>query len=466
VQAELDTDHAVAPVPVENRTLSAWDIAVLWGDLGIGLLVLVTGAVLVPALGFADAFIAIVVGSIIGVTLLALFGSVGARHGLPTMVLLRPTLGVRGSWIPTVLNVGQLVGWTAVELWAMSLVADLVAEEVFGFSARGVWLAAAALLCTLLALWGPVRVVRVWMERFGAWMIGVIALLVTIVLITDPGLGDALRWKGIGGSGFPSFGLALDLVIAMPISWLPLVCDYNRYARSSSAAFRGTFFGYLIANIWLYTLGALLVLQAQATPNPAGIATGILALAGGSIAGILFLIGLLVGETDEAFADIYSGAVSMQNIWPKVSERVFGVGIALVATGLAWWLTMQRYESFLFLIGSVFVPLFGIVITDHFVVRRGQIGDETPGIKLAALVPWIAGFVLYHWISPSAIEWWCDPRPGCGEGIVSLLPGAPLSSSASWLSASIPSFLLAALLTLVMSRRSQGLRDPQHQAPA
>ena len=458
------TDWGIHPVPQEHRTLGPFDLAVLWGDLGIGLLVLVTGALLVPGLGFAAAMAAIVIGSVLGVALLALFGAVGAKHGLPTMVLLRPVLGIKGSWVPTALNVAQLVGWTAVELWAMSFVADLVAQEIFDFSARGLWLGAAAVFCTALALWGPVRVVRIWMERFGAWVIGIISLLVSIVVITDPAIGDSLSSSGTGG--FPTFGPALDLVIAMPISWLPLVCDYTRFARSSRAAWFGTFSGYLLANIWLYTLGALLVLQAGAAPSPAGIAAGILALAGGSLAGILFLVGLLVGETDEAFADIYSGAVSLQNIWPKVSERVFGIGIALVATGLAWWLTMERYESFLFLIGSVFVPLFGIVIADHFVLRKGRVDldalyGETPPyarFRASAFGAWIVGFVVFHWITPSPVDWWTD--------LIGLLPGAPLSGSLPWLPASIPAFLVAAVLTLATSSRSQVLRGPQQTAPA
>src|SRR5687768_11041578 len=117
-------DWGIEPVPPERRTLSGFDLAVLWADLGIGLLVLVTGALLVPGLGFGAAAAAIVLGSLAGVSLLALAGAAGAEHGLTSMVLFRPVLGVRGSWIPSALNAFQLVGWTAVELWAMSFVAD------------------------------------------------------------------------------------------------------------------------------------------------------------------------------------------------------------------------------------------------------------------------------------------------------------------------------------------------------
>ena len=417
-------DRGIEPVPASERRLTGFDLAVLWGDLGIGLLVLVTGALLVPGLGFYPALGVIVLGSLIGVTLLGLVGSVGAREGLPTMFLFRPILGLRGSWMPSALNLAQLVGWTAVELWAMSYVADLVVDQVFGFSARWLWLALAAVGCTLLALWGPVGVTRVWMERFGAWVIVSITALVTVLVLTQDGLGVALSAPGSGG--FPTWGLALDLVIAMPISWLPLVADYNRFAHGTRSAFSGTAAGYLIANIWLYTLGALLVLGAGAQASPAGIAGGILAVAGGSIAGLLFLVGLLAGEADEAFADIYSGAVSLRNIWPRMSERVFIIGIAVVATALAGWLTMERYESFLFLLGSVFVPLFGVFLAHHYF---------RPVRRIAAYVGWGAGFLLYHWIAPTGPAGWLD--------LVGSTVGSPLGTRFTWLNASVPSFALA-----------------------
>jgi putative hydroxymethylpyrimidine transporter CytX len=442
-------EWGVEPIPPEHRRLTALDSAVLWGDLGIGMLVLVTGALLVPGLGFATAMVAIVIGSVVGVALLALASAAGAQHGLPTMVLFRPVLGIRGSWLPSVLNAGQLIGWTAVEFWAMSFVADLVSERIFGFSARLLWLGIAAVVCTGLALWGPVDVARVWMKRFGAWVVVAICALVTILVVFSDALSQALAAPGAGG--FPTFGAALDLVIAMPISWLPLVADYSRFSHRPRSAFYGTFGGYLLANVWLYTLGVLLVLGTDATPDPAGIAAGILALAGGSVAGVLFLVALLVGETDEAFADIYSGAVSLQNIWPRVSQRGLAIAIAATAVALAAWLTMDRYEAFLLLLGSVFVPLFGILAADHFLNRRGHIDiDElyrrggaywfSNGFRLRALVPWIAGFLMYHWVLPTGPSWWLD-------GVSSLL-GTPINEQLPWLSASLLSFLAAFLFAL------------------
>ena len=449
----LDTlpDPGIEPVPPEHRVLSAWDVAILWGDLGIGLLVLVTGALLVPGLGFAQAMVAIVVGSVIGVSLLAFGALAGARHNLPTMVLLRPSLGVAGSWVPSVLNGVAMIGWTAVELWAMSVVADLVSERIFGFSARWLWLAIAATVCTLLAMWGPVGVTRKWLERFGAWAVTGICLAITILALTADGLGDAIRAPGTGG--FPTFGAALDLVIVMPVSWLPLVADYTRFAARPRGAFIGTFWGYLVANVWLYAVGALLVLGQGASPDPAGVAGGILAIAGGSIAGILFLVGLLAGETDEAFANIYSGAVTLQNIWPRIPRRVFSLLIAGIGTLLAAQLTMTTYELFLFLIGSFFLPLFGVAAARYIFdpASRGGRDQGMAGGVAGAFVAWFAGFAVYHWIQPTGPSWWIE--------FITDVFGSPVNEQVEWLPASIPafavSFALQALLVPVLRRRGE-----------
>ena len=165
----------VDPVPPAHRHLSGFDIGVLWGDLSVGLLVLLTGALLVPALSLPHALAAILIGTALGCVPLALVGLAGAREGVPGMVLFRPVLGLRGSYVPSVLNILQLAGWTGFELWAMSQVADQMSERLFGFSAPGLWLAVMAVLCTLLALGGPIIVVRRWLERFGAWVVAAVA---------------------------------------------------------------------------------------------------------------------------------------------------------------------------------------------------------------------------------------------------------------------------------------------------
>ena len=442
----------IRPVPPEHRRLRGLDFAVLWGDLSVGLLVLLTGALLVPALGFPRALLAIAVGSVLGCIPLALVGLAGAREGVPTMVLFRPVLGVRGSYLPSVLNVVQLIGWTGFEFWAMSLVAHQMAPAL----PYDAWLALVALACTALALGGPILVIRRWLERFGAWIVFGVALWITARVLTTADLSHI--WTAPGKGGYPNhFFLAVDLVIAMPVSWLPLVADYSRFARRGVTGAAGTFWGYALGNVWFYALGALLVLGAGLPQfaTPTDLAAAIAGLAGGWIV----LLTLLVGETDEAFADIYSSAVSSQNIGPRIPQRAAIVAVAAAGAALAWWLgdrpdlAVGNYEYFLFLLGSVFVPLFGVFVADHFVLGRRRAVSE-PAFRARALIPWAAGFLVYQWSVPTPLAGW----PGAMKTVFHSWLHLPFPLWNSAAGASLPSFAAAFLLALAVLARPREAR--------
>jgi nucleobase:cation symporter-1, NCS1 family len=456
----------IRPVPADRRVLSGFDLGVLWGDLSIGLLVLVTGALLVPALGLPRALVAIVVGSAAGCLPLALVGLAGAREGVPGMVLFRPVLGVRGSYVPSVLNIVQLVGWTGFEFWAMSQVADRMSVRLFGFSSPWLWLAVVAVVCTSLALGGPILVVRRWLERFGAWVVGGVALWVSIRLVTTADLGTL--WSRPGTGGLP-FWLAVDLVVAQPVSWLPLVADYNRFARSERSAFAGTFWGYFGGNVWFYSLGALLALSAGlSSATPAGLAQAMASLAGGWVV----LLTLLVGETDEAFADVYSAAVSSQNLRDRIRQRGAVLAVAAAGVILAAWLSSRPgagvagFEAFLFLLGSVFVPLFGVFVADYFVLGRQRHrpedlfdgAAESRRARLPAMAAWAFGFLVYQWCVATGPGWWQSAMSTVFHGGLHL--PYPLAGSA--FGASIPSFLAAlaahAGIETVRARRGRAVR--------
>jgi putative hydroxymethylpyrimidine transporter CytX len=449
----------VDPVPPAHRHLSGFDIGVLWGDLSVGLLVLLTGALLVPALSLPHALAAILIGTALGCVPLALVGLAGAREGVPGMVLFRPVLGLRGSYVPSVLNILQLAGWTGFELWAMSQVAAHISQRLFGFSATGLWLAVMAILCTLLALGGPIIVVRRWLERFGAWVVAAVALWITIRVLTVSDLGAL--WSRPGTGGLP-FWLAVDLVIAQPVSWLPLVADYTRFARTRSGAAVGTYVGYAVGNVWFYALGALLVLGAGLSDaTPAGLAQAMASLAGGWIV----LLTLLVGETDEAFADIYSAAVSAQNLRERLRQRRTILVVAAVGVGLAVWLNSRgadatsSFELFLFLLGSVFVPLFGVFVADYFLLPRSTAGvprgaaeprsaAAAQSFLPAAFVAWVVGFLVYQWSVPTGPAGWQLAMQTLFHDWLRL--PFPLAGSAA--GASLPSFATALVLYVVLRR--------------
>jgi nucleobase:cation symporter-1, NCS1 family len=445
LQRETPT-WGIRPVPAERRQLGSLDFGVLWFDLSIGLLVMVTGALLVPALGFGSALLAIAVGTLIGCVPLALVALAGQREGVPTMVLLRPVLGAGGSAVPSVLNVIQLVGWTSVEFWVMGEVANVVSARLFGFESRVFWLALVAIVCTSLAMGGPVLVVRRWLERFGIYVLLGAAVWITVEVLRAGELGSI--WRAPGQGGLP-FWLAVDLVVVMPVSWLPLAADYSRFARPDARGGLGTYVGYAVGNAWFYALGALLVLVAGASADALGIGSAIVAVAGGG----LVLVALLVGESDNAFADIYSAAVSTQNVAHHLSQRLLVGVVGAVGFVLALAFTAERYEQFLFLIGSVFVPLAAVFVADYFVRHRGRYSEQVVfgagGVRWPSFVPWAAGFVVYQWCVPTGPQGWVEAVAGVFDALA-----MPFPLFDGRLGASIPSFVVAFGLALLLPRRT------------
>jgi len=364
----------------------------------------------------------------------------GSRAGVPTMVSLRPILGRRGSYIPTALNVFQLLGWATFELLVMGIAAATLTGNLFGPSTALVFVPLFGAIVAALALGGPLAVIRAWLEKFAIWLVYASTAAIGIALILKgPDVG--LRYAPQYFTG-TSLLLALDLVIAMPISWWPLISDYNRFARSSRDSWAGTTAGYTIANTVFYMLGAGLMAL--------GIASGqlnFLAVIGLLGLGAFPLLIILVDETDNAFANVYSTAVSIQNLAPKRRQLGFIVAATLIAMGGAALLWSRgegiggSYEWFLFLVGGLFVPLLGVVIADSFVVRRGTYAAEeffegARPWRWSAVASWIPGAALYFVI------------------VVFALP----------VGATLPSFGLAAGLQVVFSRLESSLTRPTSAA--
>ena len=409
------------PAPPRLRVLRAFDLFVLWSSLGVGLLVLAAGALLVAGPGFGltlgEVIVVSFVGSVIGGVLLAAAARHGSRAGVPTMVSLRPILGRRGSYVPTAMNIFQLLGWTAFEFVVMGQAAAVLSGNIFGPWTAVIFVPVWGLVTAALALGGPLAVVRDWLERFAIWLVYASTAAIAIALFLH-GLALGERPPAVAGNfaGASSLLLALDVVVAMPISWWPLISDYNRFARTPRASAVGTTFGYVAANTVFYVLGAALAFYGitAAGMDPAD-PSGFLAAMGLLGLSILPLIVILVDETDNAFADVYSAAVSVQNLAPKRRQAgtivaATGVGIVaaiyLLATGNG---IGGPYEGFLLLVGGLFVPLLGVVIADSFFVRRGayrteEFFDAAPRPRWPAYASWIPGIALYF-----AILWFQLP---------------------------------------------------------
>ena len=410
------SNEALAPLPADRRVFRWHDHASLWFSLGVGLLVMQMGAFLMPAMGTQQALLAIVCGSVIGAGLLGWVAKLGCDSGLASAGLMHAVYGRRFASLPIVLNIVQLLGWGTFELVVMRDATVAIGRQS-GVMGAAWWPVAATLLwggvVALLISASMVQLVRRVIARVALPLVVLSLLWLSwqfLSMANAQGLQQIWQRPGTGGMGVMP---ALDLVIAMPISWLPLVADYARHGISGKSALRGTWLGYALANMWCYSLGVLVAL----TLPSQDLVTALLLAQGGLIA--LSLI--LIDEVDNAYGDAYSGAVSAHSLLPRWSIRRWGLAVAALCTGLALVLPMHSLEPFLLLLSSVFVPLFGVIL------GRLAFGTHAPTLLAQARVVnalpvalWLAGIAVYH-LAPKVL-------PGAG----SALPALAFSLALAW----------------------------------
>jgi putative hydroxymethylpyrimidine transporter CytX len=424
------------PVP---QSLGLLDQFGLWGNLGVSLLGF-TGAIFVlqpggsgtPELSLAAALTAIVVGTLLGTLVLALSGLPGAQTGAPSMVLLRGLFGARVSYLPTVLNVLQLFGWSIFELVTIATAAQAVAPALpkWGY----VLIAGAATALLTIRPLGAIRVLR----RYATAAVLLVMCYLFIQLIRHP-------LPAFSHGTWSGYWAATDTVVAVAISFAPLAADYMRHSRSSRAAFAGAMAGYSLTQVLCYVIG-LLALVTVAHGDSGHIFGAFVALPLGSLC---FAV-LAARELDQSFADVYSTAVSIQNLRPLWDRRILAGVITALTTAGALWLNISDYENFLTLLGSVFVPMSAVLIVDYF---SGPGGPSRWDLSAAArsrwtmLPPWAAGFVVYQLINPGYVSWWASAWTSFGHDIG--------FTPASWMSASILSFCTAGIATLLVRGMTQ-----------
>ncbi len=414
------------PVP---QSLSVLDQLGLWGNLGVSLLGF-TGAIFVlqpggagtPELSLAAALTAILAGTVLGTVPLALAGLPGARTGAPAMVLLRGLFGAKLSDLPTLLNIAQCLGWGIFELVTIAFAAHTVAPALPRWAY--VLIAGTATAALTVRPLGAIRVLRRYVTT--AVVIVLAYLFIQLARHPLPAFSHG-TWSG--------FWVATDTVVAAAISFAPLAADYTRHSRTGRAAFTGTLAGYGTTQVLCYVIGLLALVTVARNPND--IYGAFIALPAGAIG---FAI-LAARELDQSFANIYSTAVSAQNLRPLWDRRVLALAIATVTTVLALVLNIADYENFLLLLGSVFVPMTAVLVVDFFILSRGRWNlSRTARSRWLMLVPWAVGFVVYQFINPGYISWWVSVWDWMARHVG--------FSPAPWMSASICSFVAAAIVTL------------------
>lgn len=390
----------IQPTRAGERNLSGPDFFLLWAGVAVSLAEIWAGGFLAP-MGLWMGIGAIVLGHFIGNTFMALGGVIGSQHGVMSMVSVRPSFGIRGSNLAAVLNIIQLIGWASIMLIIGGRAGAMLGKPLGGILAsKSLWIVAIG-LGTLL--WAQMTGKSIWRVMQKMTVIGLLLLMVLMSGVSVREFGGGVL--DIKPEKMP-FMIGLDLVIAMPISWMPLVADYSRFSKRTAPAFWNTWLGYFLISSWMYVLGLTAALVAGAG-DPGAL---ILQLMGGVGLAVPALVMVVFSTITTGFPDVYSATCSAMNISQKFSSRTILWAAGIISILVALVFPMEQYENFLFLIGAMFVPLFGVVLTDYFLIRNRRIDVEnlyetqgpywyTKGFNVTALICWAIGFLVYELIA-------------------------------------------------------------------
>lgn len=355
---------------MEKRT-SVFENGLIWFGAGVSLAEILTGTYF-ASLGFGKAMAAIIIGHIIGCTLLFLSGVIGGKSRLSAMETVKSSFGERGGRFFAFMNVLQLVGWTAIMIYDGALAAN-------GIFAAGnaVWCAVIGALILVWILVGITNLGKINTVAMAALFI--LTLILCKVIFFGGGVMSDAAEDGM------TFGAAVELAVAMPLSWLPLISDYTREAEKPVKATAASAIVYFLVSCWMYIIG----MGAALFTGESDIAL-IMLKAGLGIAGLVIVIFSTVTTT---FLDAYSAGISGESIMPKLNGKHAAVAVTVIGTVAAMLFPMDDITDFLYLIGSVFAPMIAVQLADYFILHRDRRGAA---LDVRNAVIWAIGFVVYR----------------------------------------------------------------------
>ena len=357
----------------KKKGTSVFENGLIWFGAGVSIAEILTGTYLAP-LGFEKGLTAILLGHLIGCLMMFFAGLIGARMRKSAMETVKMSFGQKGGLLFAFLNVLQLVGWTAIMIYDGALAAN----STFNTGAW-VW---CIVIGALIILWIAVGVTNLGKINTVAMAALFILTLILCRLIFFGG-GSAI--SDTSGDAM-SFGAAVELSVAMPLSWLPVISDYTREAEKPVKATAVSVIVYGLVSCWMYVIG----MGAAIYTGETDIAV-IMMKAGLGIAGLLIVIFSTVTTT---FLDAYSAGVSSESILPRLKGKHVGIVVTVIGTIAAILFHMDDITDFLYLIGSVFAPMIAVQIADVFILKKE---NESGDFEWRNLIIWLIGFIIYRW---------------------------------------------------------------------
>lgn len=356
---------------MEKKGTSVFSNGLIWFGAGVSIAEILTGTYFAP-LGMKQGFLAIILGHIIGCILLFLAGLIGGYTKKSAMETVKMSFGQKGCLLFAILNVLQLVGWTAIMIYDGAMAVNSIVDT-------GAWL-----WCLII---GILIIVWILIGITNLGKLNTVAMCALFILTMI--LCKVIFFGGNGVVTAPddslSFGAAVELAVAMPLSWLPLISDYTREAEKPVAATAVSAVVYGIISCWMYVIG----MGAAIYTGESDVAT-IMVKAGLGIAGLLIIIFSTVTTT---FLDAYSAGISSETISHKLNGKWIAVLVTIIGTVAAMFYPMDDITGFLYLIGSVFAPMIAVQIADYFILKQDCSAKNLDAVNL---IIWLIGFVLYR----------------------------------------------------------------------
>ena len=353
----------------ERRT-SLFENGLIWFGAAVSIAEILTGTYFAP-LGFTKGLLAILLGHVIGCTMLFFAGLMGGSVRKSAMETAKMSFGSKGALLFSVLNIIQLVGWTGIMIYDGAL-------AVNGIFDIGNWVWC-IVIGALIVLW-----IKIGIKNLGKVnTVAMAALFVLTILLSFVIFGKGSAWN-VSGEGM-TFGAAVELSVAMPLSWLPLISDYTREAKKPLKATAVSAVTYGVVSCWMYLIG----MGAAIFTGESDIAQ-ILMAAGLGVAGLLIVVFSTVTTT---FLDAYSAGISSESLSANINGTWVAIAVAVIGTASAIFLPLADITNFLYFIGSVFAPMIAIQIADFFILKQNK---ETSPFNLSNLIIWFVGFVVYR----------------------------------------------------------------------
>lgn len=353
------------------KKTSTFQNALIWFGAGVSLAEILTGTAFAP-LGMARGLAAIVIGHVIGCVMLFLAGLIGGRTGRSAMETVKMSFGRKGGMLFAFLNVLQLVGWTAIMIYDGALAIG----GIFNIG-RWVW---CLVIGALIVLWIAVGIRDLgWLNKITMAALFVLTLVLCKVIFFSGNAVDAVSGEAM------TFGAAVELAVAMPLSWLPLISDYTREAEKPVCATLASTVVYGLVSCWMYVIG----MGAAIYTNESDIAV-IMVKAGLGVAALMILVLSTVTTT---FLDAWSAGISAESLSGKLNGRKIAIAVTVVGVAAAILFPMDDITGFLYLIGSVFAPMIAVQIADHFLLKQDHFAAAADARNLAV---WLIGFVVYR----------------------------------------------------------------------